>query len=487
MRRGVFAKSAWKKALGTDEQPSEVAIVADKYNRKLDKFGGFMADIHASLYDPHGNKSLPEDAVNALGSELLGAAQQQGSWGELTVAARCHPLVAAEAVESLSKAVASTIGLDALSDDEDASSDPEQLERERETVQDMPTNGDPGPDGQPGQPGGFTTQEKQEALSAIDKALQKARARRQHLTNRVQQAQKNGALGRAVQRAAQQAQKTSEAVNALVAAGCGTGDGSDGKEPVTKELIAKAMSLADFGKIVDMVGKMQQAADQKAEEATGVGRLAPNGLHLSKELTDLLASEWALEDASPDAWLKRFLDGQMLGVERESPEPKAKGDVIVMVDKSGSMNGARIEWARALAFAAIQRATREGRRWVLAMYSDQGSMRYATVAGGMAKALDTLSVGASGGTDTDWAVREACTRARKDIGDLRDPDVLLITDGDWPPFSPATMAAIGEGKTRLFVVQLDGTPAKIEGAVKMWNIRDLDINTAATVLSEVTL
>lgn len=481
MKRGAFAKSSFKKALGSDKDPSPMARVVDAHQKKISEWSGFMGEMHAALFDPYGAKKLADDEMDAVGAELLGSAETQATWGELKAAARCHSVIAAEAVKELGLAVAAATGIDQMKEDEDSAKTQEELKSEQEAIESMEVD----PEDKQG------AADKQEALEQIKNAQVKSAARRSALQQKVQAAKQNGTMARMVSKAAGNATKMADAVNALRECGVGggwseSGSGGGEAEPITLDLIKQAMKMENFSKIIQMVGRMQQAADMQAADALSIGRLAPTGIHKSREMTDLLAVEWALEDVDEDAWLKRYLDGEMMAIERESPEPKHKGDLLIFVDRSGSMGGARIEWARALALAAIQRATQEKRRWIVTMYADSGSsLRTSSSEKGFEHALKTLSVGAGGGTSTDWAIHTVLKKG--ELGILHDPDVLLITDGDWEDLSEGTQKLLEGLKMRMFVVQLEGYLREIKAATKVWRVADLSIDKAANVLMEVTI
>lgn len=474
---GAFAKSAYRRSLGSDEKPSDVAVMADAHMAKIEEWAGFTRELFGSLYDPTGMKKLPEGMGSEIGTELMTTASTQAAWSELRAAARCHSLIAAEATSNLAKAVAQATGLDAMKDDDEANQSPEDLQRELENIEDMEID--------PNSPDASQQEkDKQEAVTQIKTALQKALARRKALSEKLRK--NSNQIGRAVRQTAKQAQKAAEAVQALHDCGVGTGQGSNEKDEITPEMIKQAMQMEDFAKIIAMVGRMQQATDEKAEEADGLGRLTPIAIRGVKEITDVLPSELAMYPASKYAFLKRLIDAETMGVERESPEPKHKGDVLIFIDKSWSMSGEPIAWAKAMGVAAIQRAIRENRRWVVVMYAGQGDIKYASSDQGFAKALEVISVCASGGTDTDWAIRTVVKNSKL-TGGLRDPDILLITDGDWADLSQETQDAMKDLKTRLFVVQLAGYAHSMKGVNKLWRIENLDIDTAANVLVEVTL
>jgi uncharacterized protein with von Willebrand factor type A (vWA) domain len=474
MLRGSFSKSAWKRSLGTKELPTDLSRAVDAQAGKLSEWAPFVSELHSSLYDPSGNKALEEVERDPVGIELLGSAEAQAAWAEIRMAARCHPAVAAQVTAEVANIVAEVTGIAAMKEDEEAKESPEKLQQEHEAISEMETD--------PNDPNG--AKDKQEALDQIRAAMQKARARRSALEQKLNKARSDGSLGRAMQRAAGNASAAADAANALMDMGYSKEGADTSPKKLTPELVKLVSSSPDFKRIVDMIGRMQQATDIRAAEAESLGRMAPDGITVAKEIGDVIASEWALEDVDEDLWDMRFMDRQALGVERISPEPKHKGDLVVLVDKSGSMGGQRIEWARAMALAAIQRATKDGRRWVLAMYSGTGDIKVSTSERSFEHAMRTMSVDAGGGTDTNWAMHHVLTQT--DLRGLKDPDILLVTDGDWEPLHEDTLGEMNKLKMRLFIVQLEGH-SEPKGATRVWHLQRLDIEHAAEILADTTI
>lgn len=472
-RMGSIATGAYKKSLGSEEMPSELANMADVHMGKVNEWAGFTKELFGSMFDPAGMKELPDNKISEVGKELLDVATKQAQFGELRLAARCHSSIAADATKDLAAAVASATGIDKIPDDPEAEKPPEELQQEREKIENIPVD----PDDKQGQ------QDKQEALDLIDQAINKGKARRDAI---IEKLGKNGSqLDRAVRAAAAKAQEAAKAVNGLVKCGFGSGAGGGGAESIPPEMIKQAMEMPDFSKILDLVGKMQSATDELEEEALGYGRLNPVGLSVAKEITDVIPGELAEYSSNPLSFLSRFINAEVLGEERENPEPKAKGDLMIFVDRSGSMQGPRIEWARALAVAGIMQAEKNKRRWTVTMFADSSnSLRSSSSVKGLQHALSTVSVGAGGGTNTDWAIRSVL-KSTDLQGGLRDPDILLITDGDWEDFSDETKRLLKGKKMRLFVVQLEGMMRKIEAATKVWRIDQLNIASASKILLEV--
>jgi uncharacterized protein with von Willebrand factor type A (vWA) domain len=123
------------------------------------------------------------------------------------------------------------------------------------------------------------------------------------------------------------------------------------------------------------------------------------------------------------------MDSEALCREMKGEDAKNAGDIVLLVDRSGSMTGAPMLFARALAAACLVNASAEGRRVVLCMFGS--TTRIHTVAGkkGMGQAIKTLGLPPSGGTDPARAMGAVIDHG---LQDLRDPDVLMITDGVFP-------------------------------------------------------
>ena len=165
---------------------------------------------------------------------------------------------------------------------------------------------------------------------------------------------------------------------------------------------------------------------------TATGACDVVGVRPDDDPTRLLPEELVMLDDEDlgDATLARLLDGETLCWEMEGEEFRDRGDIVLVVDRSGSMGGTTIIFARALAAACLMNARLQGRRVVLCMFSS-GAPTVVNVQGihGLKDAIRALGLPASGGTDTSGAFRAVHEHG---LADLRDPDVLLITDGVFP-------------------------------------------------------
>ncbi len=123
-------------------------------------------------------------------------------------------------------------------------------------------------------------------------------------------------------------------------------------------------------------------------------------------------------------------------LERATRELPERGPVVVLLDTSGSMQGAPEQVAKALVLAVARAAHDEGRPCRVVLFSGPGDVETLTVdlgPDGIASLLRVLALSFHGGTDLDWPLRVGIDTL-DELGWGR-ADLLLVTDGafDLPP------------------------------------------------------
>ena len=135
------------------------------------------------------------------------------------------------------------------------------------------------------------------------------------------------------------------------------------------------------------------------------------GVVLGCELSRVLPSELlrvGLPELETD-FFRRFAEGQLLLRDFESHEPAGLGPVVVVVDESGSMNGTKVEHAKAIAltFAWLARCQK---RWCgLVSFSGGTGHSVLAISPDSSKTMELLDWSAAfigGGSDQDLPVRE---------------------------------------------------------------------------------
>lgn len=267
--------------------------------------------------------------------------------------------------------------------------------------------------------------------------------------------------GKAIQKAANaavtKAKDETGAVNAAARAfGFGTGsmDPTGGATIEEKFKLARIVQRAGarFKKFVELLGRLSSTALRKqaershheASEIVDVTQGNDVDVLLDDEIVQLVVPELA------DAALASFAGETMMQYELEAREPLAKGDIVVLIDESGSMAGEKEMEAKAIALALAHVAARQKRRLLIHFFQDtvthtiEMSPKDARVEDGVNVALRKLGElagrGTGGGTDFDVPL----ARAVKDVKDgYEKADILAITDGDCN-VQPSTLKALND-------------------------------------------
>ncbi|NPA99510.1 MAG: VWA domain-containing protein [Crenarchaeota archaeon] len=147
-----------------------------------------------------------------------------------------------------------------------------------------------------------------------------------------------------------------------------------------------------------------------------------------KDIERIVPSRLALPD---ELFYLRLLEGKLLLYRKVLTQ--GKGPIYVLLDKSGSMDGTKMIWAKAVTLSLYMRAVRENREFYFRFFDSipypLTMIRRRPKAKQVLKMIEYIArIKGSGGTDISKAIITACNdirRARKK--DLSD--IILITDG----------------------------------------------------------
>lgn len=475
------AVNEYRKELGSDKDPTSLAKIADKHRTVLPEWPGFVKELFGFLFDPSGMTTKPVDRNNA-GVDLITGVIAQSNWIDLCATTKGQPLAAAMAAVKIAEGLAKELQLGTASNQTD--------------------------------------------LQRILDAYAEGVSLREKIKNIIRRSSEK--ITQMIASAIKIALDVGDAVLHMTDSGIVQGPNNPNGPRPSEKLLRTVTSIPGFNKIFDLCGKMLQESEELYEDLAEFN-ITPSGLTKAKEITEVISSELGTYFVDPLGFIKRFTEGELLGTEREDYQAKEKGDIIILVDRSGSMGlghragpyepvtTTRLMWAQALAISCIVQAKKENRRWVYASYDDADApMEYSTCELGIEHAIGAIaSVTPRGGTETDFAIRKLVglcngTWEQDHKGKrlykgslpailktpLKDPDILLITDGAWERLSGETIYALEYTETRLFMLQLGGGYSPVggvaipEGVDRMWMIDDEklnDVKAAAQVLVEMKI
>jgi Mg-chelatase subunit ChlD len=164
--------------------------------------------------------------------------------------------------------------------------------------------------------------------------------------------------------------------------------------------------------------KLKHGADEIAdiEQGAELGRLLPS------ELVRLAHQKLRL------AFMRSIVERAALQYQLTGNASLGKGPLVVVLDKSGSMDGPRDIWATALALALLDETQRARRVYALVGF-DYRVKHEAVVKPGDALPEEALFTACAGGTEIGIALRRGLDLIEQNQGALKRADLVLITDG----------------------------------------------------------
>ena len=189
--------------------------------------------------------------------------------------------------------------------------------------------------------------------------------------------------------------------------------------------------------LIRQIGRLAGCYKQVAQGCHTI--LGKNGMDnfskvvLGCELSRFLPSELlriALPELETD-FLRRFAEGQLMIRDFEGNEPAGLGPIVVVVDESGSMNGSRIEHAKAMALIFAWLAKCQERWCGLVSFSGGTGHSLLALPPDTSKTSELLDWAVSfigGGSDQDLPIREMPALFTEIGAPLGKTDLIYVSD-----------------------------------------------------------
>ncbi|ADC64688.1 von Willebrand factor type A [Ferroglobus placidus DSM 10642] len=238
-----------------------------------------------------------------------------------------------------------------------------------------------------------------------------------------------GAVSVAVRKAQEEFEKVQ---NAMVALGFGNEPGKPVQvDPETAiKLASELKSNERLKKMVELLGKMRNLLKSTAKAKPRKSMLELHSITSGREIERLLPSEILKLRKYRVVFLRDYYEGRLLHYDLKRREKESKGPIVIALDLSGSMSGAKEQWAKAVSLATIDIAVKERRPWAIIAF-DAG-IKDVKVFRKQPKPEDVLGImriGASGGTNFEKPLKEAM-KIVEDCREFTKADILFISDGD---------------------------------------------------------
>jgi len=225
-------------------------------------------------------------------------------------------------------------------------------------------------------------------------------------------------------------------VEAELAGFCGWGQGemrSGGDVDEKARLAALLRTSEKLRRLGVMAGRMRRIAMLKRRTRSKHARDEVSDIERGNDLARVLKSE-AVKLTDPALALdfaRGFVEGTLTQYRLHGRERQGRGPVVILVDSSGSMEGEREVWSKAVALALLQLAAADKRRCRVVQFDD-GVRRVDDFVPGKVDGravMEAMAPFFGGGTNFEQPLSTAMEAINDDVG-LKQADVILITDGE---------------------------------------------------------
>lgn len=211
----------------------------------------------------------------------------------------------------------------------------------------------------------------------------------------------------------------------------GTDAGEMKCTPVNKDLLQRVKRNEELLRIARSLGKYREIIADKRKNGYAYGRGEKYDLTHGNDISNCLSSELALL-GTPETqvlFIRKYEKKQLTQYQKRTPIIKGKGDMIVLVDESGSTRTVQA-WAKAFALAMLDIAAKDNRKFAMVHFANADHVKTDLFEPGRYTADDVIRAAEQffgGGTDFEAPLTEAMTLMEKGY---ENADITIITDGE---------------------------------------------------------
>lgn len=216
----------------------------------------------------------------------------------------------------------------------------------------------------------------------------------------------------------------------------------------------------EIKKILEFLSGMPRLGSFTKKKTTRFSRGELYGYEEGSDLERIVSSELALPE---ELFYVKLAESQLLLYQKRIKE--VLGPIYLLLDKSGSMDGEKIIWAKAVALALYSRARRENRDFYVRFFDN---IPYPLIkVAKNAKSKDVVKmieyigkIRGGGGTDISRSVISACEDIKE--GHVKGvSEIILLTDGEDKIAETTVRRSLKEANSTLISVMIRGDNADL--------------------------
>jgi uncharacterized protein with von Willebrand factor type A (vWA) domain len=308
--------------------------------------------------------------------------------------------------------------------------------------------------------------EEREAAEQILNGLMKGSQGREGGEQKEQQGQTTDATKKLLKQVHEKAlSKAAEDANAVrsmqrIVGGNGAGTGSVLNFEGDVHEVLRLARNTEIKKILEFLSGIPKLGSLTKKKTTKYSKGELYGYEEGSDLERIVPSELAMPE---DLFYVRLAESQLLLYQKQIKE--SLGPIYLLLDKSGSMDGEKILWAKAVALALYSRARRENRDFYLRFFDNIPYPLIKVIKN--AKSKDVIKmieyigkIRGGGGTDISRSVISACEDIKE--GHVKGvSEVIILTDGEDKIAETTVRRSLKDANATLISVMIRGDNADL--------------------------
>jgi len=389
--------------------------------KRVSGWSGFVREVFGRLYTGDKLRGTDVKPEHAWASQMHSMLDDLPEWQRMTQRCRGDSYSTSAATMGLSQKLTAQVP-EHRRDAEEARRRFELLKEEWDDAKEAASqNGEPPPPPPP---------EMRQAKNDLDAARAEAEACAGNMDPSAMRQTMRAAL-------AETNQHLDDIDSTLRAVGWGSQDAGPGDmsaDAVKRDVAARLEQADRLREIMDLAGRLKNVMREAQAAKVRHGCSEITDIETGADVARLLPNEAALMRHPKGKLIlfRKMLERGALQYHLEGKEPTGRGPVVVCIDDSGSMNGNRDVWAKALALALLEMARKQNRHYAFCTFSTQLTHTFVEETGKKSSpsvVIDALLAHRGGGTAFDPPLTWALEQVEKH-DKLKDADVVFISDGD---------------------------------------------------------
>ncbi len=198
------------------------------------------------------------------------------------------------------------------------------------------------------------------------------------------------------------------------------------------ELVKSLLSTAKFRQIAELAGRLKNIANASMAMTPTHGNDELVDITQGDNIARLLPTELIKLKRTPALFMKDLCERKLLQYNLRGEEPQGRGPIVVCVDISGSMQGQREIWAKAVMLALAHICDRQNRAFAVVTFDTQVRHHKVYESGKLElkEKLDLAAIHMKGGGTAFMPPLKKGFEIVAGIGKMKKADIIFVTDGE---------------------------------------------------------